>query len=373
MLAHETGKNGDGLLLFPLVESRVDHGGVQHLAGGVHHGHLAAVPVSRIEPHGHKALYRGLHEKGLQVQGEVCDGTGVGPVGKLIAHLPLDGGENQPVVGILGGGADKGGDLSRGLQSGTAYQRGAFVAGEGDGGLENALLFAPVDGQNLVIQQPGNGLTEVVVEAVNAVLLRILRRLAGKGAPAHDQLPQRLADVRVIGKILGDDVICALQGFFCGVHPLFRVKIIQRQSLGIPAILGKNRLRQRLQPLLPGDRATGTPLLLIGSVQVFHLGHSRGGIDGGREFRCQLALIFDGLFHLVPAILEITQVGEPGFQGPEGGVVHGTVHFLPVPGNKGDGVALVDQAHHIFHIFQFLTQFLSQNFRNGLHCFTPLV
>ena len=224
-----------------------------------------------------------------------------------------------------------------------------------------------------MIQQPGNGLAEVIVEAINAVLLRVLRRFAGEGAPAHDQLPQGLADVRVIGKILSDDVVCALQGFFCGVYPLFRVNIVQRQSLGIPAVLGKNRLCQGLQSLLPGDRATGAPLLLVGSVQVFHLGHGPGGIDGGRELQCQLALIFDGLFHLVPAILEITQVGEPGFQGTQGGVVHGAVHFLPVPGDKGDGVALVDQAHHIFHIFQFLTQFLSQNFRNGLHCFTPLV
>ena len=210
VFAHKNGQGGNGLLLLPLIECGVDHGGGQHLAGGVHHGDLAAVTVSGVKPHGDEAFDRGLHQQRLQVQGKIVDSPCICPVGQVAAHLPLDGGEDQTLVGVLGGGADEGRDLHGGLQSGAAHQRGALVARENDVGLENALFFAPVHGEDLMIQHPGDGLGEIVIELVNAVGLRVLGGGAGQHSPAHHQLPQRFADVGVVGKIFGNDVIGTL-------------------------------------------------------------------------------------------------------------------------------------------------------------------
>ena len=44
----------------------------------------------------------------------------------------------------------------------------------------------------------------------DAVGLRVLGGGAGQHSPAHHQLPQRLADVGVVGKIFGNDVIGTL-------------------------------------------------------------------------------------------------------------------------------------------------------------------
>ena len=65
MAAHQRGELGDGLLLLLFAVGGIDHGGVQHLARGVHHRHLAAHAVAGVEPHGHMSLHRRLHQKGL--------------------------------------------------------------------------------------------------------------------------------------------------------------------------------------------------------------------------------------------------------------------------------------------------------------------
>ena len=122
------------------------------------------------------------------------DGAGVGPVGQVAADLPLDGRENQPFVCILRGGPDKLGDEPGGLQGEAADQSGSVVAGEGHSGLQNAFLLAPVDGQNLMVQQPGDGLGKVVVKPIDGVRIRVLG-LAGQKTLPVDQVPESFADI----------------------------------------------------------------------------------------------------------------------------------------------------------------------------------
>ena len=371
MAADEGGKGIDGLQLLPLAEGGIYHRGGKHLTGGIHHRHHAAVAVAGVKTHGHKALYRRLHQKRLQVQGEVGNGAGGGPIRQLAADLPLQRGEDQPLVGILRRGADEGGYKSGGLQGGAADESSAVVSGQRHGRLQEAFLFAAVDGKDLVIQQTGDGLGKIVIKAVNAIRIRILCLAGQHGLPAA-QLTQRLADIGIVGKILRDDVRCTGEGIFDGLHALLRVYITFRKYRRIAAILGKNGCCQRLQTLFPGDGGAGAALLLIGTVQILHLGKGGGIVDGGRQFLCQLALIFDGIFHLVPTGLEVAQIGKAGLQSTQGGIVHGTVHFLAVAGDKGDGVALVHQGNDVFHVFLLLSQLLRQNFSNGQHRFLLL-
>ena len=54
-------------LPLPRTVGGVDHRGVQHLSGAVHHRHLTAHAVAGVQSHGHPALHRGLHQQGLQI------------------------------------------------------------------------------------------------------------------------------------------------------------------------------------------------------------------------------------------------------------------------------------------------------------------
>ena len=69
--------------------------------------------------------------------------------------------------------------------------------------------------------QVAEGLLKIVVQAVNAVLLR-----GGEGTQSTSplqQLPQGLADDHIIADPLGDDVIGSLQSVRRRLHALFRI------------------------------------------------------------------------------------------------------------------------------------------------------
>ena len=87
----------------------------------------------------------------------------------------------------------------------------------------------------------------------------------------------------------------------------------------------------------------------------------------------QLSLLLNGIFYRLPAFLQPPEVLETLFQRAERRVVHGAVKLLTVTGNKGNGIALVQQANHVFHILRFFVKLLgkrlndihSRSFRSG--------
>ena len=56
-----------------LIERGIDHRGIQHLTGAVHHRHLAAVAVAGVEAHGDLALDGRLHQQRPEVQRKLPD------------------------------------------------------------------------------------------------------------------------------------------------------------------------------------------------------------------------------------------------------------------------------------------------------------
>ena len=217
-----------------------------------------------------------------------------------------------------------------------------------------------------MVQQPGNGLVKVVIELIHSIGLRVCG-FTDEASSAAAQLPQGFADVRVIGKVFGDNVQGTGNGLFRCSDTFFLIDKVFGEFLDILTVLGEDSLSQRVQTLFPGYGASGAALLLIWPVQVLHLRHGGSGIDCLGQLLGQLTLILDGFFYFIPSLLQIPQVGEPGLQVPQGGVVHGPMHFLPVSGDKGNGVALIDEVHHIFNVLLLLSQFLSQNFDYRLH------
>ena len=113
--------------------------------------------------------------------------------------------------------------------------------------------------------------------------------------------------------------------------------------------------------------------MLIGAVQVLHLRQRPGAVDGRRQLRRQLLLSLDGGLYLLPPLLQIPKIVQPVLQLPQGGVVHAAVQLLPVAGDEGNGVALIQQVDDVLHMDRRGSQLLRQKFRNGLHSFAPFV
>ncbi len=80
---------------------RVDHVGVKHLSGPVHHGKLAAHAVSGIKAERDLVSKRRLHQQRTQIQCEVADRSIVGEVGKRAAKLTFHGRQQQPTPAVL--------------------------------------------------------------------------------------------------------------------------------------------------------------------------------------------------------------------------------------------------------------------------------
>ena len=161
-------------------------------------------------------------------------------------------------------------------------------------------------------------------------------------------------------------VVGPSEGVGHGLYSLAGVDVVlgggHRGGAVLP--LGEQQLGQGLQSLFPGHGGPGAALLLIGAVQVLQLRQGLGPVQGGGELLRQLSLAFDGFFHRLPALLQAPEVLEPLLQGAEGGIVHGAVQFLAVPGDEGDGVALVQQPDNVFHVLWIFVKFLGQCLNN---------
>jgi hypothetical protein len=92
-----------------------------------------------------------------------------------------------------------------------------------------------------------------------------------------------------------------------------------------------------------GDHALGAALGLEGQVQVFQLLLGGRGLDGGAQFRRQLALLVDALEHRGAAVFQLAQVGQAGLQLAQLDVVQAVGGLLAVAGDEGHGGAAVEQ------------------------------
>ena len=111
----------------------------------------------------------------------------------------------------------------------------------------------------------------------------------------------------------------------------------------------------------------GAAFLLIGPVQVFHLGQRGGLVDGGGQLVRQLSLLRDGIFDGLPPFHQPPQIAEAFFQVPQNGVVHGPVQFLAVTGDEWNGVASVQELDDVGDVLGVLAQFLGEGGDDWIH------
>ena len=335
------------LLLAGLArQGKVSHARFQHLAVFIHHGQLAARAEARVHAQGHAPLDGRLHQKLLQVLREHADRAHVGAVGQLAAHLALKRRKNQTIPrilrrhGYLRGGQRTGAHIALG-----DHAVGRFI-GRGEGYLQKAFFFAAIDGQHAVIRHARHALGVGVIHAVYAVLL--LGGAGGQHAVAHQQPAQHLAQRRVIADGFGDDIPRAGQGAFRIGHILFIIYIGrgQRFQRALEGLLQKQCLRKAVQTALTGDGRARAALGTEGAVDILQFGQrGRGGQCCAQLVRQHL-LLGKRLFYFHPALIQTAQVFQPLGQLAQQLIIQRACGLLAVTGDKGHGVACVQQLDH---------------------------
>ena len=199
---------------------------------------------------------------------------------------------------------------------------------------------------------PIDGSLKVVIEPIDRVPLVLFCGGGDQDPLGPPQRPQPLTQGSVVRDLLGHDVGGALERLLRSLHPFFGVHIAggHKKRLGAVPALGEQERGQGLQTLFTGDGGAGAALLPVGTVQVLHLSQGGRGVNGGGESLSELSLPVDSGLDLAPAFFQIAQVLEAVGQGAQGGVVHGSVEFLAVAGDKGDGIPLVNELDHVFHV-----------------------
>ena len=220
----------------------------------------------------------------------------------------------------------------------------------------------------------GHGLGEIIVHPIDGILLVLFDGGAFEdGDPLHEPA-ENFPQVCIVGDHLGNDVGGPGQSLFCRIDALFGVYIIFCQHSGLGKILSLpvELHCQRLQAFFLCHGSAGAALGPVGTVEVLQLRQGDGGIQGGGNFLRQLFLGLDGFADLLPALGEIPEILQPVGQSAERGVVHGSVEFLAVPGNKRNGVAFIQKGHHIFNIFGALFQLLCKLRDQFVHRFSSV-
>ena len=177
------------------------------------------------------------------------------------------------------------------------------------------------------------------------------------------QVPDPLTVLRVVGDLLRDNIhghgkggLHAVDAVF-GIHEFFRLFLRRDRGLRGPQVQG-----QGLQSFFTGDHGSGAAFGLIWSVEILQSYRCFRRFDLRPEFFGQLALLFDGRQDRLPAFFQGTQVTKPFIQVSKHLVIQGPVGFLAVSGNKGNGIAFVDQADDGFRLPDFDVQFLCEFF-----------
>jgi hypothetical protein len=220
--------------------------------------------------------------------------------------------------------------------------------------LEGVLLLAAVDRQDAVRRDGTHRLLELEVVLVLQPLP--LRQLLALGGAELARLPQQEAHRRPyvgrLGDQLGEDVLRARQ------HVVGRVQLLLRvdhggqhfRQVGHRRVGAPDRRGERLQAALPGHRRQRALLRLVGEVEVFEPLGGVGGQDRLAQLVGEFALPLDALEDRVLAVGQLAELADALLDGADDLLVEAAGALLAVAGDERDGVALVEQLHHAFHL-----------------------
>jgi len=354
--AHRPGR----LLPIPLARGDPDHPGGRQVPLGIQQGKLAARPDPRVHrQHGPPPQGR-LHQQVPGVPGEDPDGLPVRPFLQPGPDLRLQGGGGQAPVALLQGGPDL---LRRGPPGPEEVPpqdpEGLLLGGQDRQG-EQPLPLAPEEGQDPVGGGLGGPLLPVeVVPVLGPLLLLAPDGPRAEDPPTAEEVPQVRPGPGLLGDPLGQDVPGPPEGLRGVGHPPLGIHEGGRLGLrvqggGPPRPLGPREgpdpegrleepVRQGLQPPLPGDGGPGAPLGPEGQVEVLQPGSRGGLLQGDPKGLRQQASRLQGAEDRLPALLQLLQPIQPIPDRRQGHLVQAVRGLLAVPGDEGEGAALLQQ------------------------------
>ena len=291
----------------------------------VHDGHVDA---GRVAGDGAERAPRprgGLEQQVAQVVAKHADGFGVGLALEVGAERALEGWREQAVEGIGQGRLDGGcghGVLRRGHSG--AHQGQGIVAVHVHAHGQPALLLAAPDGEHAMGRDGLHGLREVVVHLVLAALaLLVVRHLAVERAGVGVEGSHLLAERRVVGDLLGDDVAGAIE---CGSgvgQPAVGVHEGRGDGLERGGLSHRRQegAGERLEAPLAGQRAAALALDAAAEIHVLQFVAGRARLDGGAEAVGQGGLLGEAPENRLAALLKRDEGVPVGLELAEAGFI----------------------------------------------------
>ena len=258
---------------------------IQHAPGFVHNRDLAARADAGVKPHRDLPAHRRLHQQRAQIQREHANRRCTRLVGllslvsQIVAQFRVQRRRNQPRIRVVARLRDVlARRAARLLHKAVAHELLCLLLVHVQRDFEEALLLPAVHRQHPVRRHQAQRLTVVVVHAVGAVLVfRRDRRDHRRLMVVRFELR---ADGGIVADDLGDNIHRALQGILRRFDALLRVHIAQGDGFRrhhVP-LLEHQRVRERLQSLLLGNRRAGTALRAVRAINILQLRQCRGSI-----------------------------------------------------------------------------------------------
>ena len=339
---------------------RIDDRRIQHLAGRINDSQLASGTECRVPSKHVAACDRRLHQQLLQVLAKHSDCAILGLLGKIISDLTLDGRLDQPVITVL----------YRLLQNtfrvririftdNTALQvTQDLLFGRQHLNRQDLLLLPPVQRQNSVPHKLLDRLLKLIVHLIDRRRLRILG-LRTDISPVESKLSDLDTIIRLVRYALRDYVLRPLKSVLHREHfLLLRNKGLRLFLQRLLRHLQHDDIRQRLQTLFLRDGRPGPPFRTERAVKIIHHDHGERFLDLLFQLGSQLALFFNTAEHLRLLILQIAKISKPLIQCTKLLIIQRARHFLTIPGNKRNRVALINKLHRGIHLLTAYIKFL---------------
>ena len=332
---------------------RVDDAVVEEVAVPVQDGDFAAGAEAGVERQHHLVQDGRLEQEAAQVPGEDVDGVPLGEFGQVATDLAFHAGQEQTFESVGGRGAEE-------VGVGVAFERqlterGLFQLGARDLqlDLERAFLVPPVDRQDPVWGDVGDGLGVVEVVAVFQPFAVGDLGLAGHDlAGLPDDPSDGVANGGEFADRLGEDVADAFEDGLGSLHALLGVDELERRGgqVGQRLVAVPDPHGERFQTSVAGVRSLGPLLRLERQVEVFETLRVVGPADRGGQLLGELALGLDGLEDGFLAFGQFAEPADAELNLADRHLVQVAGAFLPVPRDERDRVALVEQLNDALHL-----------------------
>ncbi len=354
VLGAQRGEHGDGLV--PLVFRRmwVDGGGVEQLAGGIHHRDLAAGAQARVEAEGGARAGRGGQQQVVHVAREHRDGFVFGALAQFAeqvgfqmgVELDLPGPAHHLAEPFIGGAAT--------LFYAEALGDHAFAGVHGAGGLvadfqagaEKAFV-APAENRQGTVRRgvlEGFVVFEVIAE-LRPFLLLARHQSSAEGGVVLEEAAQVAEQAGVLGEALHQDVLGAFEHGLDIGEAFSRIDKACGLGFRIQVRVAEQGVGQLAEAGFQGDLALGAALLFVRQVKVFEAGLGVGQVDLAGQFGRQLALFLDAGEDAGAAIVQFAQVAQALFQVAQLGVIQAAGDFFTVTGDERHGGAFIEQRY----------------------------